>query len=330
MSSHSHSDTGQEGAEGRFVLMEEEVSQRALVHEPLERPWPRIIVAIPAYNEEVAIGSVVLRALKHADEVVVVDDGSTDHTAEVANLAGAHVIRHARNLGKGVAIRSAWLHARERCPDALVLLDGDHQHNPEDIPKLVNPVLGGSTDIMLGVRWGKTSGMPKYRRIGKRVLDYATATGLKNGMLTDSQCGFRVFSGKALRMLEPEESSLSIESQMLMEAQENGLRIQEMNIEARYDIDGSTYPPGHHGFGVLGCIINMVSEKRPLFIFGVPGAILLVISTLVGIRVAQTFYVSGELAVGYSLMMLLFAIVGVLSIFIGIVLNAIKRMLRIP
>src|SRR6266705_2418422 len=120
-------------------------------------PESKIIAAIPAYNEGPTIGSVVLKARQFASEVVVIDDGSTDDTAETAALAGAKVLRHARNLGKGMAIRSAWLYARERNPAALVLMDGDHQHEPNDITRLVERVLTDHADIVLGVRWGKTS-----------------------------------------------------------------------------------------------------------------------------------------------------------------------------
>src|SRR3989454_8364441 len=215
------------------------------------RAHPNVVVAIPAFNAGPTIGSVVLKARQFASEVVVVDDGSTDDTAETATLAGAHVLQHARNLGKGMAIRTAWLFARERELEAFVLLDGDHQHNPKDIPRLVEPILSGQADIVLGVRWGKTSGMPMYRRIGKRTLDYATAAATKNGMLTDSQCGFRVFSSRALNVIEPTDNGLSIESQMLVEAQERDLRIHEVNIDARYDIEGSTVAPGRHGTSVL-------------------------------------------------------------------------------
>src|SRR2546430_2419154 len=160
-------------------------------------PQSKILVAIPAFNEGPTIGSVVLKARQFASEVVVIDDGSGDDTAETAALAGAHVIRHARNLGKGAAIRSGWLYARERRLDALVLLDGDHQHDPNDIPRLLEPILTGKADVVLGVRWGKTSSMPVYRRVGKRMLDYATAAIVKNAAVTDSQCGFRGFSERA-------------------------------------------------------------------------------------------------------------------------------------
>lgn len=288
---------------------------------------PRVMVAIPAYNEETSIGSVVLKARKHADEVIVVDDGSRDSTAEIARLAGAHVIRHARNLGKGMAIRSAFLFAREKAPDVLVLIDGDHQHDPEEIPELVKPVLDSECDVSLGVRWGKTAEMPLYRRIGKRTLDYATSACVKNGMLTDSQCGFRAFSKKAYMELEPEVTGIGTESQILVEAQENGLVISETDVNCRYDVDGSTLKPGRHGMKVLGTVVSVISERRPLFYFGMPGAALVVMGAVMAVMTMQGYFTSGEFAIGYAFLMLLFTVVGVLSLFIGIVLNAVRRII---
>ncbi|HYM39828.1 MAG TPA: glycosyltransferase family 2 protein [Thermoplasmata archaeon] len=282
----------------------------------------RILVAIPCLNEGATIGSVVLKARQHADEVVVVDDGSSDDTAEVAELAGAKVLRHARNLGKGMAIRTAWLYAREAHPDAFVLMDGDHQHNTEDIPRLAKRVLSGDADMVIGVRWGKTSGMPMYRRVGKRVLDYATAVGTKNGKLTDSQSGYRVFSSEALLALEPTEDGLSIESAMLIEAQEKGLRIDEVNVDFDYDLEGSNVSPGRHGTGVLGRLVTLVSQKRPLLFFGSFGLGLLIVAAALGALVLSTYYASRALATGTLFIVLLFGIVGILSIFIGITLNA--------
>jgi len=287
-----------------------------------------VLAAIPAFNEGPTIGSVVLRAKQYADEVVVVDDGSTDDTAEIASLAGAHVIHHAKNLGKGTAIRSAWLFARERHPQVLVLLDGDHQHDPRDIPRVAEPILTGLADVALGVRWGKTSGMPFHRRVGKRVLDYATLASVRRGTLTDSQSGYRAFSYEAVVQMEPTERGLAIESQLLIDAQERNLRIQNVEIAARYDLDGSTFPPTRHGMSVLGRIIILLTERRPLFFFSLPGFGLLVLAAALAIITEELYYSSGVFAIGYAFLVLLFAIIGVISVFIGIVLNAMKRIIE--
>src|SRR5438876_5759787 len=292
----------------------------------LRRAFPdsKILVAIPAFNEGPTIGSVVLKARQFASEVVVVDDGSSDDTAETAALAGAHVIQHARNLGKGLAIRSAWLYAREHAPEAFVLMDGDHQHDPNDIPRLAEKVLSGQSDVVIGVRWGKTSRMPMYRRVGKRALDYATAAAAKNGLLTDSQSGYRVFSRHAVESLEPTEDGLSIESQLLLEAQERSLRIEEVHIDSRYDLDGSTISAGKHGSSVLGRIIVLVSEKRPLFFFGVPGAMFLVVAAILASIVLETFITLRVVAQGYASLVVLFGAVGLGSTLVGITLNALR------
>ncbi len=313
---------GAAGAGTSLVGMKRRTNEATVVEQTFH---PMVMAAIPALNEGPTIGSVVLKVRQFADQVIVIDDGSTDDTAEVASLAGAHVIRHARNLGKGMAVRSAWLYAREKDLECLVLLDGDHQHDPNDIPRLLEPVLSRKADVVIGVRWGKTSGMPMYRRVGKRALDFATAAALRNGMVTDSQSGYRVFSRRALLSLEPSENGLSIESQMLLEAQEKNLRITEVHIDARYDLDGSTISPGKHGTSVLGRIIVLVSEKRPLFFFGVFGALLLLIASGLGVVVLQTYRTTGLLATGYTFIVVLFGIVGILSIFMGITLNALKR-----
>jgi hypothetical protein len=166
--------------------------------------------------------------------------------------------------------------------------------------------------------------------MGKRALDYATATGAKNGLLTDSQSGFRVFSSRALAALEPTENGLAIESQLLLEAQAKNLRIAEVSIDSRYDLDGSTVSPARHGSSVLGRIITLVSEKRPLLFFGVSGAILLLVASGLGAVVLETYYSTSphQLAIGYMFIVVFFGIIGIVAIFIGVTLNVLTRISR--
>ena len=132
---------------------------------------PNTIVAMPAYNEGKYIGSVILQAQQYADEVIVVDDGSTDHTSRIAELAGATVIRHQERKGKGAALQSILGEAKNKAADVLVLIDADSQHNPEEIPSLIKAISEGS-DLIIGSRTMGRSSIPplRGRNLSKFVL----------------------------------------------------------------------------------------------------------------------------------------------------------------
>ena len=289
----------------------------------------KIIAALPAYNEEVAIGSVVLRAKKHVEKVIVVDDGSTDRTKEVAELAGAEVVKHETNMGKGVALKDAFQRARELNADILVCLDADGQHNPDEIPGLVTPIKNGEADVVIGSRFleGKNS-VPKYRRIGQEVLTFMTNLIAKT-KITDSQSGFRAFSKKAIGALEFKEVGISIESQMLHSASNLTLSVKEVPISCKYDvIKGSKLNPFYHGFSVVNAMLRIVEEKRPLLFLGIPGFVLVCIGLFFGIQVISIFKETGAFAIGTAMVTLLCMMVGLLSIFTGIMLHAITGIMR--
>lgn len=296
----------------------------------------RVLCAIPALDEEVALGSVVLRARRHVDAVVVVDDGSTDQTAEVATLAGATVLRHGRNKGKGEAYRTFWEHARREGFDALVTLDGDGQHDADEIPLLLDQLRAGH-DIVIGARWGSTTEMPWWRRVGKRVLDYGTAAatttssgdgqtgGDQGSALTDSQSGFRAYSRKALEAIEPHHSGFSVESQMLIDAHQVGLRIGETRIHCRYDVDGSTMGSVRHASGVLGELLFQVGVAHPLLYLALPGVILACGGSAAGIYAAYLAQTQGELPLGWMLVAMALTGFGVLAFFGGLLLTLLPR-----
>ena len=217
-----------------------------------------IVALIPAFNEEVAIGSVILRTLQYVDDVLIIDDGSTDATSKIAKLAGANVITHAENLGKGEGLKSGFQTIMDKY-DIVITIDGDGQHNPDEIPKLVEPIINDEADFVNGSRYmnGPEENTPAYSRVGQQVLD--KATNISAGCnVTDSQSGFRAFSSKCCGCFRFKDTGFGIESEMLVDAAENGFRIKEVPITVRYDVDGSTKNPVTHGVGVL---LNICKDK---------------------------------------------------------------------
>jgi len=283
----------------------------------------RVLAGIAAYNEARYIGSIVLQARQHVDEVIVIDDGSTDNTARVAELAGATVVRHAENRGKGAAIQSILAEAKKRNPDVLVLLDADAQHDPKEIPVLIKPISEGF-DLVIGSREAQDAKTPRYRRVGRKVLLHSARLASKAD-ISDSESGFRALSPKAIHDLELEANGFAIESEMITVAADKNLRITEVPISNIYTKDGSTRHPIRHGIDVLSRVIVMISERRPLFVFGLAGGILLVIGLVFGFRVINIAATTGDLAVGSAVLTALFIIAGILSIFTGIILNALSR-----
>ena len=282
-----------------------------------------ILAGISAYNEARYVGSIVLQARQYVDEVIVVDDGSTDNTAKVAELAGATVIRHAENRGKGAAIQIILTEAKKRNPDILVLLDADAQHDPNEIPILTKPISEGF-DLVIGSREAQKDRTPRYRRIGQKVIFRSSRLASKTNVV-DSESGYRALSPRAIKKLDLKAKGFGIESEMITNAADKKLKITEVPISNIYTKDGSTLHPIRHGIDVLSRIIVMISQRRPLFFFGLAGGILLVIALIIGIRVINIAATTGTLAIGSTILTTLFIIAGILTIFTGIILNALGR-----
>jgi len=287
----------------------------------------KVIAAIPCFNEERCIGSVVIKAKSFVESVIVIDDGSTDATAEVATGAGAEVYKHDKNRGYGAAIRSAVEKGRQLGADVLVILDGDGQHDPRDIPKLIKPILDGEADVVIGSRFlGKGKKPPFYRRLGLHALTAATNLG-SGQKVTDSQSGFRAYSAKSLKEMNLTESGMSISSEMQFAIRRSGLRVVEVSTDVSYMEKAKRSPVGH-GLSVFSRVLVLFSLRQPLLLFGIPGLALLTAGLIIGVRVLTLYGDTGRLAIGNALATILLCLAGLLALFAALMLQAMKELFR--
>jgi glycosyltransferase involved in cell wall biosynthesis len=197
---------------------------------------------IPAYNCDRTIGPVVEAARRHVGAVVVIDDGSADGTAAAARQAGARVESLHANRGKGFALRRGIEAALALAPRAIVLLDGDGQHDAAEIPTLLAAWEGGAGDLVIGTRWSDPAAIPAARYwtnyVGSRILSWMTGT-----ELLDSQSGFRLLAGDLARRLSLRSDGYAIESEMLIKAARLGARIGHVPVRAIYDGCPSHFRP---------------------------------------------------------------------------------------
>lgn len=282
-----------------------------------------VVVGIPAYNEAATIGSVVIAAGRHADEVVVVDDGSLDSTPEIAREAGATVVRQGKNRGKGASVRRAIEYARENGVERFVLLDGDWQHDPSEIPRLLEPIEAGEADIVVGSRYvDRESGRtPLYRRIGQVILDTLTMFGTGT-YLSDSQSGFRALGRNAIERIDIRETGFGVETEMLRSAADEGLVVTEVPISINYDVPApNTANSFFHGFSVVDTVLRIVRDRRPLLFFGVPGITLMAFGLGYGALTMSVYETGQAFPLARALYSSVTFIVGVLSVYSALIMH---------
>ncbi len=287
---------------------------------------PNIVCVIPTFNEARFIGSVVVQTRRFADTVIVVDDGSTDATGVIAEAAGAVVVRHERNRGKGASLRTGLQQALSYDPSVIITLDGDGQHVPDEIHRLIRPILDDDADIVVGSRYldGK-SAVPRQRIWGHRVFNLVT-NGASGTALTDSQSGFRAFSPASVNLLALRSAGFSVESEMQFLANQHDLRLAEVPITVLYR-DPPKRPLWAHGMMVLHGLLVLIGQYRPLLFFGVPGMVVLMLGLISGVVVIDIYRRITMLAVGYALVAVTLIMLGSLSIFAGIILHSVRGLL---
>lgn len=286
----------------------------------------RRIALIPAYNEERFIASVVLKTRRYVDTVMVVDDGSQDATAELAQEAGATVLCHAENQGKGAALNTGFAAVRKQGGGIVVTLDADGQHEPADLLKVIAPIQRGEADIVIGSRYlVKGSDVPAARIWGHKFFNFLTKQAFGVGV-SDSQSGYRAFSIRALELLAFNSRSFSVESEMQFLAHQHGLRVIEVPIVIRYP-DAPKRSVLQHGMIVLNGILQLTGQYRPLLFFGMPGLVMLLGGLIWGLWVVEIYQTTQNLAVGYAIMSTLLTIMGMITLSTAITLHSVRGLL---
>jgi glycosyltransferase involved in cell wall biosynthesis len=290
----------------------------------------RILVCIPAFNEAKSIAEIIKKSKKYADGIIVYDDGSTDDTHEVAVSAGATVIRSSENKGYGVAIRSLFQAAKEQNADIMVTLDSDGQHNPDQIPPLIEPLKQGF-DLVIGSRFLNDNNkykVPRFRSFGIKTITKLTQAASYSG-ITDSQSGFRAYNKNALSKINLYEDGMAVSTEILLRAGEKELLVAEVPITVNYDInDTSTHNPISHGIGVLYSVFQFISLRHPLAFYGLPGIALLGIAAYFLKHALTLFSSSGYVSTNLILISVGIAVVGVVLLATAAILYTLIALLK--
>ena len=204
----------------------------------------RTLVVIPAYNAGKSVGSVVKSCRKVMNDVLVVDDGSADDTGAVAKAAGAEVVRHPHNRGKGAALKTGFAWALEHGFDDVITLDADGQHLPDEIPKFLEARQQTRADLIIGGRAHLFGEMLPRRRMANRFSAWSIskAAGLK---VSDSQSGYRLYSANLLRTVHLRTDGFDLESEVIVHAGRGGFKLITIPINLGF-VDGvstSHYKP---------------------------------------------------------------------------------------
>jgi glycosyltransferase involved in cell wall biosynthesis len=286
----------------------------------------RIVVVIPTLNECKAVGK-VLTTVKNVlggyeYRVLVVDGHSTDGTDEIARDMGADVI-YQRGRGYGDALKTGFFHARKRLHSrVIVMMDADLTYDPNDIPKLVAPILDDEADLVVGNRFAgmQKGAMPLVNKVGNKVLSLVAKLALKLNVY-DTQSGMRAFKSELLDSMNLVAVGMPLAMEMLAEALSADARICEVPVSYRSRVGKTKLNPIKDGGRILGITVRLMFDIRPLLFFGSIGTVLGIVGLLL-----HYFMLPIELA--YIVLPLLFMIGGILLFWFGFGIVLVRKLRR--
>ena len=220
----------------------------------------KLCVLIPSYNEERAIGPLVSELVGKGLTVYVVDDGSTDDTARIAEEAGAVVVKHRQNRGKGASLREGFKHILKKGFEAVVVMDGDGQHHVSDIGGFIQRMEGTGADLVIGNRMSDVSSMPSDRIHTNRFMS-ALISAVAGQRVPDSQSGFRLIKRQVLERITLTCSNFEIESEMIIKAARAGFTIDSVPIRTIYEDEVSKIHPVRDTLRFIRFIVRVMFER---------------------------------------------------------------------
>jgi len=287
------------------------------------------IACIPAFNVGNQISQVIKKSQNYVDQVIVCDDGSSDATFDTAESAGALVLKHKKNLGKGAALKTLFEKAKEIGADIIVTIDGDGQFLPEEISKLISPIETNQFDLVIGNRFLDKEEMPTYRKAGNKILDKFTKLAA-NLPFEDTQSGFRAYSKNAIEKISFSTNGFGVDSEILIDAVKNDLKITEQYVTVLYNTGDktSTKNPVSHSVGVIASIIELIAINHPLKYLGIPGIILFVIGVSYSVVVMAIFNETRYFSIPSTLLALGSLVIGLMLLLMSVVLYSISHQSR--
>lgn len=283
------------------------------------------LACIPAYNEEYNIKKTVIDVAKFVDQVIVYDDGSNDNTVSEAENAGAYVIKNQNNLGKGAALKELFKFARSTNVDIMVTIDADGQFVADEIPNLLKPIAEQKSDVVVGYRFDDKSEMPKYRKIGNEFLDKITNLAEDLGV-RDTQSGFRSYSKKAINAISFTTDGFGADSEILISAAKNNLKITEEKVTVIYNTGSktSTKNPISHTNEVVISVVKQIAITHPLKYLGIPGGILIFIGIMFVTNLISVFNETGYFSIPVTFIVLVTLIIGTMMSLMSVLLYSIS------
>jgi len=285
----------------------------------------RLVAVIPAFNEESSIGRVLAETKGYVDDIIVIDDGSSDGTSAISSKAGAVVVRHPYNMGVGKAFATGVEKALEMGADIVVTLDADGQFQSAEIPRVIEPIVEGRADLVTGSRFLDEKLTPEMigsKRFGNRLFTWMVNQ-LTGQEFTDTQCGFRAYSKEALLRLTI-FGRFTYTQEVLLDLIGKNLRVVEVPVKVLPRQSGKSKVvrnPVHYGVRALKIIVQAERDHHPLrfftaisLFFIVPALLMLVVVLANWLTTGMTSPVTSLISIGGTLLL-----VGIIFIILALV-----------